>query len=129
MPPSTIATRISSATWISKVRLVIEPQYQEGYEFSEDGLALIAQDGLYGYIDTTGEIVIEPQFAWASTFGHGLAPAQRPGAQVGYIDASGEWAIEPQFEDAGVFFTDYAAATDGEREFWITTDGLIISPG
>jgi hypothetical protein len=109
--------------------IVIEPQFQEAYEFSEDGLALFGQDGLYGYIDTTGAVVIEPQFEWASTFGSGLAPANRPGAQVGFIGTDGEWVLDPQYEDAGVFFGDYCIVNDGEREFWINTDGVAIYPG
>lgn len=51
--------------------VVIEPQFDEAYEFS-DGLAWAVKDGKSGYIDNTGALVIEPG-KYGFPFADGLA--------------------------------------------------------
>lgn len=83
----------------------------------------IRENGLYGYIDSTGNRVIEPEYLWSSTFHDGLAMVvvdtiyrimldtmayevgerdtlaslYRMYAKYGYIDKSGKFAIEPNY--------------------------------
>jgi hypothetical protein len=74
---------------------VIPPEFEQVMPFSE-GLAAVtmdAQDGAWGYIDTSGAWIIEPQFGHAKAFAHGLAEVNletRPGYRLGYIDRSGK---------------------------------------
>ena len=42
-------------------KMVIEPQFEEGFEFHE-GIAIVKKDGKYGFIDKTGNFIIAPQF-------------------------------------------------------------------
>jgi len=52
--------------------LVITPQFQEVFDFSE-GLAPVMVGTKWGYIDRTGKFVIKPKFSNASTFTNGVA--------------------------------------------------------
>ncbi len=54
-------------------KVVIEPQYDGAWDFSE-GLACVGKGLLRGYIDGTGKMVIEPRFGWAGSFSSGMAP-------------------------------------------------------
>src|SRR3990172_9166167 len=79
-------------------RVVVEPQFDEAYPFSE-GLGRIGVDqktaGKFGFVDATGAIVIEPQFGWANSFSEGVALARlEPGGKNGYIDKTGHWVIQ-----------------------------------
>ena len=68
-------------------KVVIEPQYEAAYDFSE-GLACVIVNGWRGFIDRTGTMVIKPEFAWAGRFCEGLAPV--------YNEKS-DFAGRPQF--------------------------------
>jgi hypothetical protein len=118
------------------------PQAYEAYDASE-GLAAISIDELWGFIDTTGNLVIEPQFPNVDRFFHGLAPAtqlgaRRPGQyrdQYGYIDHTGQFVIPPQFDDAKPFAEGLAAVKIGEDENgrggqwgYIDTTGQFVIP-
>jgi hypothetical protein len=70
-------------------------------EFSE-GLAVVQQNKLYGYIDTTGKIVIKTQYEDCHFFKEGLASFQQ-NKKWGFIDRTGKVVIEPQFDQAYFF--------------------------
>ena len=59
-------------------KLIIDPKFTRGHEFSE-GLALVAAGGTltnpdrYGFIDSSGKFVISPQFDDSRNFSKGLA--------------------------------------------------------
>ena len=46
---------------------MLEPKYEDARSFS-NGLAAVKVNGLWGYIDTEGNMVIEPQFFDARDF-------------------------------------------------------------
>jgi WG repeat protein len=81
--------------------------FQWGGDFSE-GLALAKRksDGLWGYIDGSGNFVIPPRFEdvpnGAPSFVEGLARI-KVNVRYGYIDRTGEIAVQPQFPDADDF--------------------------
>jgi hypothetical protein len=57
----------------------IEPTWEEAFDFS-NGYAVIAQDGLHGYIDSAGKLIASPQFDRADTFTqHGVALVAKAG--------------------------------------------------
>lgn len=74
-------------------KIVIEPRFQNGAEFSE-GLAAVEIDGLWGFIDEDGRLVIMPQWIWAHDFCSGLAPVGNSSG-YGYIDRNGEYVWNP----------------------------------
>ncbi len=91
-------------------KLVIPPQFQSAYAFSE-GLAPVLvsgrrdlnmiQGGKWGYINRAGQFVISPQFDGASSFAEGRAVVHKAvllrGVRCGYIDKSGKFVVRPQF--------------------------------
>ena len=73
--------------------------------FSE-GMAAVKVNGLWGFIDRSGQIVIRPQFVDAGMFREGLAPVAVQGPRkraYGFIDRSGRFVIQPQYDGAREF--------------------------
>jgi hypothetical protein len=67
----------------------------------------IYENGLYGYIDSTGAVIIPPKFKGAGEFSEGLAPVRENG-YYGYIDESGKYDITPLYDYATNFGYGYA---------------------
>lgn len=59
----------------------------------------IEQNGRWGYIDRTGQVVIPPQFQAANEFSEGFAAVEVNG-KWGFIDEEGKLIVEPQFSGA-----------------------------
>ncbi|MES2554976.1 MAG: WG repeat-containing protein [Bacteroidota bacterium] len=73
-------------------------QTQGAFEWPDnEGLYPIVKDGLYGYINTKGEVVIKPQFERAAQFSEGLAYFEQ-GDKFGFINPKGEVAIPAIYE-------------------------------
>lgn len=70
---------------------ITDVPYDEVYIFQE-GLALVQQNGKYGYIDRTGTLIIPTQYDYAGAFSEGLAPVKQKG-KWGYIDRNGTWRL------------------------------------
>ena len=64
-------------------------------EFSE-GLIVAEQDGKFGYVNTSGELVIPCEFEWACPFKEGLAWVKGD-EYYGFINRSGEFVIPPKY--------------------------------
>ena len=74
-------------------------------------------NGLYGFIDQTGDYVIDPQFYNIedkySPFSFGVAFVQDNSDTQklwGLIDTSGDYVLQPTFSDVGKFTSDELAA-------------------
>ena len=65
-------------------------------------LALVKQDGKFGYLAKTGEFAIQPTYKEAESFSDGLAGVQENG-KWGFIDPKGKWIIEPSFSKVKFF--------------------------
>lgn len=69
--------------------IVIEPEYEyidtKGFK---ENLLRVKKDGLYGFLDRTGEVIISPQFDYAESFQDGVAYVQLD-EKNGYIDQDG----------------------------------------
>ncbi len=76
-----------------KVRATVD--YHLWDEFSE-GLVVAEQDGKFGFVNTSGELVIPCKFDWVCPFKEGLAWAKGD-EYYGFIDRTGEFAIPPQY--------------------------------
>jgi len=79
-----------------------EDFYEDARPFGEEGYAAVKKNGLWGYINTAGELCIEYRFEDALSFGGHLA-AVRIGENWGYINVYGDVAIEPLFLQAKSF--------------------------
>ena len=68
----------------------------------------MAQDGKWGYIDSSGSFIIRPQFEQALAFSEGVA-AVSVCKKFGYINERGAAVIKPQFDEARSFREGLAA--------------------
>ncbi len=59
--------------------------------FSE-GLAKVAKDGKWGFIDRTGQVVLDLEYDWAWNFSDGLAKVQKD-YEYFYINKNGKRPI------------------------------------
>ncbi|MFK7946591.1 MAG: WG repeat-containing protein [Saprospiraceae bacterium] len=81
---------------------------------STKDLLPIKIDGLFGFINKSGEVIIEPKYAWVADFSEGLAVVKMPyedkefGDMYGYIDSTGQMIISPVFDAAGNFMQGWA---------------------
>ncbi|CAM4149161.1 WG repeat-containing protein [Paenibacillus alkaliterrae] len=95
--------------------------------YSEDGLAAVMRDGLWGYINQAGSIVIDFQYEEALDFTDGLAAVKKEG-QWGYIDRNGQVIIPIQYSAANEFSEGVAlVSTDGAMFGYINRVGELLS--
>lgn len=78
--------------------ILIEPTYDKLTYFSDNGLALAAKDGKYGYIKRDGTVQIEFQYLEARGFKYDLAAVQVDG-KWGFINENNSFEIDPIFEN------------------------------
>ena len=83
----------------TKGKWIVEPKYQNGYQFSERCAAVFTgyldtPSNKWGYIDTKGHFIIKPQFDGAEPFDGGKA-AVKLGKLWGIIDRSGNFITLP----------------------------------
>jgi len=100
-----------------------------------DGLAPVAVDGKYGYIDKSGQFVIAPLYAGAGRFSlrddeyPQLAAVKAPGenGKWGYINRQGKLVIDFMFEDEGTgFYSGMCGVKLNGQYVTIDTKGRII---
>jgi len=77
--------------------------FDDARPFNTTGYAAVKRNGLWGFIDSRGEIVFEPQFEDARSFSQHLAGV-RIENYWGYISHRGEVVIEPMFLEARDFY-------------------------
>lgn len=83
-------------------------RFQTIEPFSES-LAAVKIKELWGFVDTTGEIVIPPIYNKTLGFSGGLAAVQYDNNRWGFIDGRGKVAITPSFSEARSFREGLAA--------------------
>jgi WG containing repeat len=94
------------------------------YSSFAEGLAPVAVNDKWGFINKNGKLVISAQFLNISQhtrFSEGLAPVRSANAyKYGYIDPTGKFQIKPKFDDARPFSEGLAAVkiNDGEGSKW-----------
>lgn len=91
-----------------------------------DGLALVKQNGRFGYINPTGKIVIPLQFEDAESFSEGLAKVVR-GGKIGYIDRSGMVIINFEYDVADSFGGGLAAVVKNGKKTILNKYGAPIT--
>ena len=93
--------------------------------FFAQELALVREDGKFGYIDKTGKYKVEPKFEDAKSFSDGMAAAEQDDLW-GFIDASGKWAIEPQYEKVKYFNSGYALVVKDDQWQYIDKKNQVL---
>lgn len=108
-------------------KLVEVPGIKEIKWFSEDLAPFKNKDGLYGFLNTKGEIVIEAQFLSTGYFNAGLAWARTSVGTIGYLNPDGEWVIQPQFKKVNDFdpVTNMAKVMLNNEWVYLNTKGEI----
>lgn len=107
----------------------------EGYSAVEmahfsEGLMRVYQreTGLYGFMDTTGELVIQARFPYADDFSEGLCGVCDPETGLwGYIDHNGFWALAPVWLGADPFAKGIAVVRTEEGFAVINRDNKVLS--
>jgi len=113
----------------------------DGVRSFSEGLAAVAVDGKWGYINKSGEVVIAPQFEFGAPsynsyynshlidFSEGLAAIVLKG-KYGFIDKTGSVVIQPEYDNVFPFSQGLAAAkTNGKWIFIDKTGEVVIQPG
>ena len=119
-------------------RWVIAPKYQHAGEFA-DGLALIATERKWGYVDRSGNEIVPPKYdsVWQFSEGVGRTRVDTPPAetsmtmegprkvyryQFGFVDTHGREVIRPRFQSATDFQQGRAFVIPAESGKWAIFD-------
>lgn len=95
--------------------------------FTEGLLAVLFENGSWGYIDITGQTVIEPRFSLASSFDSETKLALvKYNGKFGYINTQGVFQIEAIYDDADCFSNGIAPIAIGTLWGYIDSSGKTI---
>ncbi len=113
---------------MGKQKLVNVPNIKEIKWFSEGIAPFKTKEGLYGFLNSNGEVVIEASFLGVGYFNAGLAWAKTNVETIGYLNSNGEWVIEPQFSTVNDFdpITKMAKIKQDKEWVYLNTKGEII---
>ena len=89
-----------------------------------DGLALIRQNDLFGYINVDYDIAIAPQYEFAGDFGEGVAYGEKDGGKY-IIDKSGN-ILAPAEHVIGTFSDGLAAIVKDNLYGYINKEGKVV---
>ena len=82
----------------------------------------IMENGLWGFIDKSGQVIIEPKFRSAGQFSEGLAPVRLNGT-YGFIDMTGNFVIQPKYDVAYPFEQEQAMIYIDGKPYYIDKNG------
>jgi hypothetical protein len=92
----------------------------------KNGFASVSKNNLYGFINTTGELVIPCIFSNARSFTEGLAPAANAKGYWGYINEKGGWIIKPEYDFTDNFEEGEARVMKGDKMFYIDKHNKMV---
>lgn len=110
-------------------KIILPVQYEEVYDMTLDGLALIKQtDKGYGFANAAGKITLKPIYNDAHSFSEGLAAVKKDSLWR-FIDVNGNAVIPPLFYNAGNFANGLAPVCN-QQNLWgyINTTGAYVIP-
>ncbi len=110
-----------------KNKLAIEPEFYQAGQFSEGFSCVKNEEGLWGYIDTAGDLVIPYQFEEANAFSCGLALVKTDG-RYGFIDFDGKAVIQAVYEEAYPFYENLACVLLEGKYGYIDQSGSVVIP-
>lgn len=114
-------------------KLILNTQYEELEDFSENGLALYKENGKYGFINKKGETVIAPIYDAAWGFFGDLAMVRLGDFDTGkwgFIDSTGKMVVSTEYENLGWFDENGLASAMKDQMFgYIDKTGkFVIDP-
>lgn len=89
---------------------------------SAQELALVRENGKFGFIDKSGAYVIEPQFDRAKSFSQQYAAVEKD-KKWGFINTSGEWVIQPEYNKVKYFNSGYVLVLKDDNWQYIDAEG------
>ena len=109
---------------------LIPPQFRGAdVRFSEGLAAVWQEDGGFGYVDRSGQIVIPYQYYFAAHFSSGLAQVgmqRKAQTWYGFVNREGEVVIDPRFTSAAAFEGGLAWVSTGEESGYINLKGEFV---
>lgn len=110
-------------------KVVIQPQFtQAGYFIN--GLALVAKNGRFGFINTKGEMVIPATYDTGSRFFNGIARMYRDGKPY-FINTKGEVLFNHDFQQINLFSEkgfSVVTGKDGKKGLINRQGNIILEP-
>ena len=82
--------------YTSRGKVVIPPTYEYATHFSDER-ALVKQNNLWGYIDSTGKWIVPPTFQTAGLFKEGIATVFVNG-KMGLLKTNGSYKVKPIYD-------------------------------
>ncbi len=76
--------------------------FEDARLFTDGTAAAVKQDGKWGFVNLSGEVIIEPKYNDARSFCNGFAAVNKDG-KWGFINEDGEMVIEPKFDEVRDF--------------------------
>lgn len=107
--------------WLILPDLINSPFYH--LQFHEERYPIF-QNGTWGFIDKSGNIVINPQFDEVNFFSEGLAPVKLSDSW-GFIDKRGDYVINPQFDYVSPFINGLALFVQNNQYGYIDHKGEV----
>jgi hypothetical protein len=110
--------------------VVIQPRFEDAWNFADNGLAAVELNGKWGFINKTGTFVIQPQFGYAHVFANNGLAAVSLNGKYGFIDKTGRFVIQPQFSNASHFASNglAAVALNGKWGYIDESAKFVIQP-
>jgi hypothetical protein len=105
----------------AKKKLMIEPQYNFVFRFSEDLASVVLRDK-YGFIDKAGKVVIPLKYDNAGSFVEGLAKVEL-NDKWGFIDKTGKVVIPLKYDEVDPFSEGSATVTLNKKQGLIDKSG------
>lgn len=91
-------------------------------DFTEGLAPFKGKNQLFGFVNSTGDIVVPAKFLSVGYFSGGLAWAKTSNQTIGFIDKNGNWVIQPKFEAAKEFDATTGVAMVKEGTEWKLID-------
>ncbi len=106
--------------------VVIEPQFDDVRNFSE-GYAAVKQKGVWGYIDTEGNIAIGCQYllSYVGAFSDGLVRVSE-GGKYGFVDTNNNVVIPLEYAFAREFKLGLVPVKMGEKWGYVDTNNNVV---
>lgn len=117
-----------------RVRLIdpagrnVTPAGIDAFAEASDGMRMVQQGGLFGFLNAEGKLAIQPRFTSVRDFKSGRAVFQ-DARKYGFIDKQGKVVADAQFDYLADFSEGFAAVRVGERFGFVDQNGkLAIEP-
>lgn len=109
-------------------RLAIDYQFNEALDFSDNGLAAVKNEDLWGFIDKDGKVIINYQFNNTLKFTSSGLAAVKKGKNWAIIDQKGTVIVDYHLDDARPpDSTGLVAVESGDKWGFINSNGTLIT--